>query len=1748
MRVPHILNILGLFIGNIFEILAAKNGKINRPPQFVPGGDMARFSLPEDTHAGTAVYKLLASDPESTTLHFSISGEYFSVDRNTGVVTLLKPLDREEVDSLEVIISVTDEPIGGAEANTVSLRKEIPVIDVNDNKPVFLNRPYVFSVSEVTKVGTTLFSNITITDKDQGLNAEVVLSCVQSDACQYFSLSTEKVGEGEFMGIVTLAQPLDFEKQSAHSLMIRATDSNPKKRLSSTANIAINVLDVQDQPPVFVNAPYSSTLKENTPEAQDVLTVKVQDGDASNPRPITLSIENDNLHYFTLVEAESGVFVIQTSEIPIDREHPSILENGGVYTFNLRATELINGLLPSDTSVEPVTIVVTDIDDQKPVFNQQNFYINVSESISIGTPLPGLSMTVSDNDVGENARYILALDNLDHRINQWFKVEPEAATGHTPVVIRVINNKGLDYDRGVKKLQISVVAYVESDWGVFDVGATAEVFLNILDANDNAPQFSEENYSFTIPEDTPLQTMVANLTATDADSGDFAKISYVLRGFGMDKFYSDHQMGGLYVANKLDYEKQKSYSLSLEAKDGGGLVTAVNILVHLSDVNDNAPEFEANEYRRSVREGASSFQPQFFVKAMDRDTEANGKVSYSIIQSNSEVISVKEETGEIFLIQPASSSHTSRGQYELVIRATDHGTRPLHTDVPVFVHVGVSGNQRPVFKGAPYNVTIRENAQPLSPVIAVQATDPDGPDNQIEYRIANSADNFHINSTTGLISVSKKAILDLDVSKTSQYAVQVMAIDNGSPLRETAQTTVLVNIFDVNNKPPEFLSNANQNVYISEKTPIGEAILKMEAVDPDSNHNLGYYIVEPIKVFDKTGLTPKETRGFDLKNAFRINESSGELQVNSTLDHQAAAVIILTIEVRDKNAEEKIEEQFARVEVSVYIQPHNEENPVFLVGGWTSSDPIIKVTTPEEQAVGTTILQIIATDPLTDEPIRSFRALTALPRQLALDQAGNLLLTERLDYEVIGNTTLSLRLQAISEDDERYTDALVLIKVDDVNDHQPEFVHKRFTGSVVESANKGTFILKVQATDGDLPDSPYGYGTISYSLSGEHSSLVSINNETGEIKVAGDTIDREKMQVLRLIVTAVDTPLNREKQRRVSAPVIIEVVDINDNAPTFSSSQYSFVVLENVPLDTSVLNVSATDPDSGDGGRVEYELVDTSEAAGLFSINSQTGELKTAQQLTGKGRAESYGITIRAQDAGTPSLFTDVIVKVYIGDVISNDGVPSIIHPALGEVAYISENASIGTPVFKVVASDPDDPNSPEGRLMYSFLQDGSDSLNFFIDADTGRITTRALLDRETKEKYSLLLVVQDSGSVPQQTTQVLNIIVTDVDDHKPVFKRAIDESPVRLEILEESMPNSIIGTVKAVDLDVGDNANIGYLITYGNENDLFAINRTENNTGLITAVGRLDRESVAEHLLTIKCFKLSDTPSSLRKAYSRQDFSEIQVRIIVLEIDDNLPQFQKGNITVGARVNVPIDTLLLTLQAVDIDYNPDPITYSVKNWTFVSGFNSLVEVPNTPLPFHLNSQNGELRTSASMIDYMNGHFILNVSARNSDDEGKESFTTVKIYVERDRVLLKFIFLRPPTEIKTNLPNFTEEVEKALALKSSQLNIYDTQFYEKEDGSLDFSSTSSCFQLLNQDNLDLNEVHAILRDTSNNELKRVYDKYQVASVQRCAPQLLRAEVKWSQIAVLGIACFIGIAALISIFVLCCAYNRWKKMR
>ncbi|PSN50227.1 hypothetical protein C0J52_07794 [Blattella germanica] len=1557
---------------------------MNRAPHFLPGGDMARFSLPEDTRVGSPVYRLRGTDPEGSIVHYSISGEQLTVDRTSGIVTLLRPLDREAIDLVEVIISITDEGIGGSEPNTVSLRREIPILDVNDNPPEFHGRPYSFAVAETSQVGSTLYSNISITDNDGGVNADIDLVCVSEkdneDVCSTFGIETEKIGEGDYVGIIYLLKPLDYEQRSGYSLVLKATDlaSDPTARLTAVAKVAIDIVDIQDQPPIFLNAPFSATVAEGTPSGTSILTVQARDGDLGDPRNVLLTVDDDSLGYFKLLphkqnpDSSISVADLVTTNRSIDREHPDILQNGGIYAFSIKATELINNELPGDTTSSQVTIVITDIDDQIPTFNEDNFHINVSEDIGADTPLPGLNMVVNDRDVGENARYTLKLEDIKNSAGI-FRVHPTSATGRTPVVIRVTDIKGLDYD------------------GLDTEVGRSRVTVTLVDANDNSPVFPQSSYHLRVSENTNAGFLISNITATDIDSNEYGNIVYAIKGFGAEKFYTKPKEGGLYVAKSsigLDYEAEKSYSLTFEARDGGGRISTVNLYIEVEDVNDNAPVFELREYSRTVREGATSFQPQLFVR------QSTPQVKFIIVKT----------------------------------------------------------------------------------------------------------------SLTGQIRVSPDARLDLETGG-SHYDIIVHAVDSGTPIRETATATVAVDIIDVNNKPPAFPTNdaAAFVRYISERTPIGmfsdlfvelvimnneimcETVLTVKAVDPDSNAQLNYTIVEPIRAGDRTGVALKSTSSYNYKTAFKINSTTGELTVAQPLDHQAAAVIIFNVRVDDMKAFENKDKQFAKTEVTIYIQAYSDKNPQFSMSTWTPTNPIITVSVPEEQAIGSTIVTLVAMDPLNKKPITKFEEVKSAGLQDADDyvrvdsHSGNITLNKRLDYENMQQKSLSFQVRAIADDNKRISEATVIINVEDINDNSPLFSQESYKTQVLESAKHPQAILTVKARDLDINDNTTGYGAIRYSLSGESSNLFVIDPISGIIVVAPNvSLDREKQSLLRFTVVAADTPQGGNEQRKTSAIVMIDVLDVNDNAPSFTKTSYSAVVPENVPIGTDVITMTALDPDEDSGGEITYDLSNEGEANGLFAINHTTGNIITKKQLTGKGRTESYNLMVRAQDGGNPSLSTDVALNIYIGDVFSNDGVPFFVRPTVNEIAKISENSSIGSPVFQIMAADPDDPNTPN-------------------DGDTGLISTKLLLDREQKENYTLIIVIQDHGEPPQQATRILQVQVLDIDDHKPIFKRGLDDDPQVFMVQEEVDIGTEIGTVEAVDEDID-----------GNEEGLFAIDTSENK-GLITIARRVDRESASEHILTIKCFKKSTTPFSLRKQYNRQDPSETQVKIKVQDIDDNNPSYLRDNITIGVRLNVPVDTALLTLEAHDIDSEAKPIAYRLVNSTFFSLAPSIIDtvpVPaNLSMVFRLDNRTGELRTASSMVGFVDGFFELQVTANNTDIPGKEANTTIKIFVLRDRDLLKFVFSKPPTDVRRVLNDFQKEVEKALLLPVS-LNIYDTQFYAKEDGSLDFSSTRVKL--------------------------------------RCAPLIAKAEASWIQLWVLAIACFIGVGAFMAGIVTCCLYGRYKR--
>lgn len=606
---------------------------------------------------------------------------------------------------------------------------------------------------------------IIVIDKDEGVNAEVTLSCHREineevdSPCDYFKISTIPQSDGKYAAEIKLIKPLDFESRKSYVLTILARDGSRDNPLTSNATVNINVIDAQDQPPVFYGEPYSVSLLENLEPNLMVLAINASDGDVGNPNDIIMTLEKEKFGFFKLLKSGNGQAQLVTTDKKIDRENQEILENGGYYTFYVKATEALKNHTLGDSTTSAITIMIDDVDDNVAEFNAPFFNLTIPENLERDTALPRLSIIINDRDMGANSRYNLTISNVRNS-DGVFDIVPKSSEGRTQVIVKVRDATKLDYD----------VASDDERTFVFDIIATvnhlpvstARVEVHLEGINDNFPIFDQSNYRLRVAENSDIGLKIGDIHATDQDAGKFGKLKYILRGFGSENFGTDTESGGIFVKKTLNYEHQKSYSLSLIARDGGGRESNANIFIDIVDLNDNFPQFETNEYYRSVREGSKSFEPQFFVKAYDVDgaTQGNGQISYKIESENSisgHVFSINNETGEIFISDAGvHSSDTFDGNYELMICAEDFGSPRLKNYTKVIIRVG-SENQRPIFQGhfastlgssipGPpiFRMEILENAKPGSNLTMIEAMDPDGDDKLLRYRIMDSTDTFTV--------------------------------------------------------------------------------------------------------------------------------------------------------------------------------------------------------------------------------------------------------------------------------------------------------------------------------------------------------------------------------------------------------------------------------------------------------------------------------------------------------------------------------------------------------------------------------------------------------------------------------------------------------------------------------------------------------------------------------------------------------------------------------------------------------------------------------------------------------------------------------------------------------------------------------------------------------------------------------------------------------------------------------------------
>ncbi|XP_078578476.1 cadherin-related family member 1-like isoform X1 [Branchiostoma floridae x Branchiostoma japonicum] len=661
-------------------IILRTGAQANQPPTFTQ--DMDYEQIPEDTPVGSTVYTLSATDADGDTLTYGVSGQVsnnlFTVDPSLGHVTLKTTLDREQTDEYQITVTVSD----GTNPQVVQ-NPTIFITDANDNSPVFQGIPYEVNVNESDVSQTSIF-RVTASDADQGIGGTV----------SYF---LEAGDESKFevdrpTGVVNLKEELDYEESSVYQLRIRAQDGGgsldgSQVIQSSTTVLIVNVVDQDDQPPLFLGQPFSTQVNEDTPVGTSIITINARDGDYGIDNPIVYSTEGDDGTFS--IDSTTGVISLAKM---LDRE--SKTDEGGVYSFDVQARE---NSIEARTTNTSVRITVVDVNDQIPTFyngtgnSPQNYFTaTIPEGTSAGIPLGGLDMRVEDNDEGDNGRFTLTLDEEGSR---YFEVVPSTVYGQAAVNIRVKNSRLLDYET-LQSVQFKVIA--REDLAAEHYSSNATVLVTLEDTNDNSPVFSQSKYDLSVAENSPDGTVVGTITATDLDSGQFAAVTYSLQGSGTDKFAVNNLTGEITVAkgNELDRETIPFYFLTLLAEDGGGRASNVQLQITLLDVNDETPRFYRS-YHWNIfgQDNAVETNQPLQIEAVDIDEGTNGDIKYSIVGGNERgSFTIDEDSGIINLTQPLDYEALGGGdEFHLVVQAMDEGQPPLNSTTSVIVVVDHEG-------------------------------------------------------------------------------------------------------------------------------------------------------------------------------------------------------------------------------------------------------------------------------------------------------------------------------------------------------------------------------------------------------------------------------------------------------------------------------------------------------------------------------------------------------------------------------------------------------------------------------------------------------------------------------------------------------------------------------------------------------------------------------------------------------------------------------------------------------------------------------------------------------------------------------------------------------------------------------------------------------------------------------------------------------------------------------------------------
>ncbi|XP_075902609.1 protocadherin beta-15-like [Nelusetta ayraudi] len=548
-------------------------------------------------------------------------------------------------------------------------------------------------------------------------------------------------------------------------------------------------------------------------------------------RKARIDTEDNTVKYCSL-NLNTGYLIVQER---IDRE--------GLCAKKLSCVLKQELVLENPLELHRINIRIQDINDNSPQFRKESLKFEIRESAGIGARFP-LDEAL-DADIGENAVQLYTLQKNEH-----FKLNVNAQAGGRKYC-ELILEKELDReDKNEMTLLLTAV-----DGGSPQRSGTVVIHVTVLDANDNVPVFSQSVYKASLPENSPLDTLVITVSATDADVGLNGNIMYVFNHLSdeNEQFSLDPITGDVKVSAPLDYEKESSYEMQISAEDGLGLASYATLIIEITDINDNAPVIHLKSLTNSIPENVSPGSEVGIINVQDRDSESNRRVRCSI-QQNVPFKLVPSIKNYYSLVTTGQLDRELVSDYNITITATDEGSPPLSSSKTVHLSVADVNDNPPVFEEQSYSAYVSENNKPGSTLCSVMARDPDWRQNGTviysllpgEVNGAPVSSYVSVNGDTGVIH----AVRSFDYEQLRSLKVHVMARDNGSPPL-SSNVSVSVFVSDVNDNSPQILYPAPEgNSFMTELVPKaahgGSLVSKVIAVDADSGQNawLSYHIVQ----------------------------------------------------------------------------------------------------------------------------------------------------------------------------------------------------------------------------------------------------------------------------------------------------------------------------------------------------------------------------------------------------------------------------------------------------------------------------------------------------------------------------------------------------------------------------------------------------------------------------------------------------------------------------------------------------------------------------------------------------------------------------------------------------------------------------------------------------------------------------------------------------------------------------------------